>query len=92
MATQRIWHLRYVAGNPAIFSRVITATGGPFKRSEALQDAEAIVANSPSWRVWVERDDGTRIFESPAERERRRTADANRIIAFAKANVPGYAE
>lgn len=90
MGTQRIWHLKYVAGNPAMFTRVITANGGPFKRSEALQDAKSIVANAPTWRVWVERDDGARIFESPAEIAHRQAAGANRIIEFARANVPGY--
>lgn len=74
-----------------MFSRVVTASGGPFKRSEALRDAATIVANSPTWRVWVERDGGTRIFESQAEVEHRHRGEAKRIVAFARANVPGYA-
>lgn len=89
MANQRSWHLRYVAGNPAMFSRVTTAAGGPFRRREAVNDAQRILDFSPSWRIWVERDDGTRAFESPAEMEHRQASEAKRIIEFATANVPG---
>lgn len=39
-ATQKVWNLQYVAGNPAMFSRVTTAAGSPMKRSEALAGAE----------------------------------------------------
>lgn len=67
MATQNIWNLKYIAGNPEMFSRVITAAGSPMKRSSALEGAEAVSKNG--WRVWVEHaDSGIRIFESEVEK------------------------
>lgn len=70
MATNRVWQARYVAGNPAMFSRVTTAAGGPFMRAHALDAAEQIASNGGGWRVWVERaDTGERIFESEAEKQ-----------------------
>ncbi|MYM92585.1 hypothetical protein [Duganella vulcania] len=69
MATQNVWNLKYVVGNPAMFSKVTTAAGSPMKRNEALSGAQTIEANG-GWRVWVEHaETGKRIFESDAEKE-----------------------
>lgn len=68
MTTQKVWNLKYVAGNPAMFSKVTTAAGSPMKRSDALEGAQSIDANGGGWRVWVEHaESGKRIFESAAE-------------------------
>jgi hypothetical protein len=68
MASHKAWNLKYVAGNPTLFSNVTTAAGCPMKRSEALEGAETIAANG--WRVWIEHtDSGKRIFESDVEKK-----------------------
>ena len=65
---QKIWNLMYVAGNPALFSRMIAAAGNPMSRSAALAAGETVQANG--WRAWVEHcRSGARIFESHAERQ-----------------------
>jgi hypothetical protein len=72
MATQKIWILKYVAGNPAIFSKVTTVASGLMRRSEALTGAQTIDANGgcQGWRIWVEHaESGRRIFESVAEKQ-----------------------
>lgn len=70
MATQNVWNLKYVAGNPAMFSKVTTAAGSPMKRSEALDGAQTIEANGGGWRVWVEHAaTEKRIYESAAEKQ-----------------------
>ena len=67
MATQKCWTLKYVAGNPAMFTRVFTDGSGPGRRGEVLRDAEKVAANG--WRVWVEHAVTTeRIFESDVEK------------------------
>lgn len=67
MATQKCWILKYVAGNPAMFTRVRTDDSGPGRRGEVLADAEKVAANG--WRVWVEHAvTGERIFESDVEK------------------------
>ncbi|MFC5550310.1 hypothetical protein [Massilia aerilata] len=67
MATQKCWTLKYVAGNPAMFSRVRTDASGPGRRGEVLEAAEKVAANG--WRVWVEHAvSGERIFESEVEK------------------------
>lgn len=61
------WNLMYVAGNPEMFSKVISNASNPLRRSEALENAGKIAANG--WRVWVEhKDSGKRIFESEVEK------------------------
>ena len=66
MATQKNWLIKYVAGNPAMFSRVKTEGAGTIKRSEALAGAAKVAENG--WRVWVEHAvTGKRIFESDVE-------------------------
>lgn len=70
MATQKVWTLQYVVGNPKTFSKVTSAAGGPMKRSEALDGARTIEGNGGGWRVWVQHaQSGVRIFESAAEKE-----------------------
>jgi hypothetical protein len=67
MATQKYWILKYVAGNPAMFTRVRTDGSGPGRCGEVLRDAEKVAANG--WRVWVEHAvSGERIFESDVEK------------------------
>lgn len=87
--SKKVWDLMYVAGNPAMFSRVIGNASNPMSRSEALAAAEKVAANG--WRAWVQHHvRGERIFESPAEKAHQAAAAAKRIIEFAEANVPGY--
>lgn len=70
MASQKIWVLKYVVGNPMIFSKVTTAAGSPMKRSEAIEGAQTISTNGGNWRVWVENaESGKRIFESEVEKQ-----------------------
>ena len=65
MASKKIWNLRYVAGNPEIFSKVTSCASNPMLRSEAIEAAKTL---HQDWRVWVERDDTKeRVFESKAE-------------------------
>lgn len=89
MATQKVWNVKYVVGNPAMFSKVTVAAGGPFRRADALNAAETIAGNG--WRAWVEHHEtGKRIFESAAELRFKHEAEAKRIIEFAERNVPGF--
>lgn len=75
MAGYRIWNLKYVVGNPEVFTAVRTEAGGPYKRSEVLRLAQVVAGNGGGWRVWVEHiTSGERIFESVAEREYRKAA------------------
>ena len=70
MATQKVWTLQYVVGNPKMFSKVTTAAGSPMKRSEALDGAQTIDNNGGGWRAWVQHaKSGVRIFESAAEKQ-----------------------
>lgn len=75
MATQKNWIIKYVAGNPAMFTRVTWNAAGAIKRSEALAGAAKIAANG--WRVWVEHAvSGERIFESDVEKAYKQAAVA----------------
>jgi len=77
VATQKVWNLQYVVGNPKMFSSVTTAAGSPLKRSEALEGAETIERNGGGWRVWVQHaKTGDRIYESAAEKEHQATQPA----------------
>ena len=68
--SKKIWNLKYVVGNPAIFSHVTACADNPMSRAEALSSAETIAKNGGGWRVWVDRNEtGERIFESAAEKE-----------------------
>jgi len=65
--TKKIWNLKYVAGNPRMFNKVIDAADNPRTRADAMVDAEKVAQNG--WRVWVEHaKNGTRIFESEEEK------------------------
>ncbi len=69
---KKIWNLKYVVGNPAMFSRVTSCADNPMSRSDALAAAEKVANNGGGWRVWVERNDTTeRIFESAPEKDHR---------------------
>lgn len=75
MATQKCWIIKYVAGNPSMFSRVTTDGAGAIKRGDALAGATKVAANG--WRVWVEHCvTGERIFESDIEKAYQQAAAA----------------
>lgn len=89
--SKRVWNLMYVAGNPAMFTRVISNADNPMSRADALKAAEKVAGNGGGWRVWVEHHTkADRIFESQAEKNHRAQLQAARIINFAEGNVPGY--
>jgi hypothetical protein len=68
MATNKVWKICYVPGNPAMFSRVVEDAANPYMKSRALAVAKFIADNGGGWRVWVEHSiTGKRIFESKAE-------------------------
>lgn len=76
--SKKVWNLLYVAGNPALFTRITKDASSPLSRAEALSDAEKLAANG--WRVWVEHvDRPERIFESYHE------------IAYRSGQAPGTA-
>lgn len=90
MATQKIWSVQYVVGNPTMFSKITTAAGGPFRRTEALKAAKTVERNG--WRAWVQHyETGKRIFESEAEQAYKQDQEAKRIIEFAERHVRGFA-
>ncbi|WP_316157795.1 hypothetical protein [Cupriavidus sp. BIC8F] len=64
--SKRIWNLKYVVGNPTMFTKVTSDADNPKTRADALADASKVALNG--WRVWVEHaETGVRIFESEAE-------------------------
>lgn len=66
MATQKIWNLKYVAGNPQTHRKIRSDASNPFKRSDALAAAQKIA--DFNWRVWVEHSvTEERIYESEVE-------------------------
>ena len=67
MANQKIWLVKFVAGNPKFFDKVITVNNKALRRSEALDTAEVYAKNN--WRSWVEHHENpeNRIYESPVE-------------------------
>lgn len=68
MASNKVWVVKFVAGDPEVFTTVQTSAGGAKTRSEVLADAKMIAGFG--WRVWVEHKDdlARRIFESDVER------------------------
>lgn len=89
--SKKVWCLKYVVGNPAMFARVTSCADNPMPRAEALAAAEKVSGNGGGWRVWVEHQTkAERIFESQAEKDHIASHEAKRIINFAAANVPGY--
>ena len=88
---KNVWNLMYVPGNPAMFSNVTACADNPMSRAEALTAGKKVAENG--WRVWVEHQTRPeRIFESAAEKDFRAGIEAQRIVDFAKANVPGFVE
>lgn len=84
--TTKVWNLMFALGNTG---RIMGEAGNPQNRKSALAGAAVIGKNG--WRVWVEHHTSAkRIFESAREVEHRKTAEAKRIIDFAKATVPGF--
>lgn len=71
MSSTKVWLLKYVAGNPAMFSRVRSSADNPMTRSQAMEGFRTITRDSPGWRVWVERDgdESDRVAESDAEKQ-----------------------
>lgn len=67
MANNKIWYVRYVVGNPVMFSKIRTSAASPQDRKSAIADAQHIGAGR--WRVWVENAAGQRIFESAIEKQ-----------------------
>jgi len=72
-----MWNLKYVVGNPAMFTKVTSCADNPMERRKALEAGEMLATHG--WRVWVEsqNDPGKRIFESEAEKSHRSTAVTN---------------
>lgn len=68
--SRKTWNVKFVAGNPEIFTEVRTASGSPFTRLGA-KEAFEIVANH-GWRAWIEHaETQERIAETDAEKEYR---------------------
>lgn len=64
--SKKVWHVKYVVGNPLMFERITTAAGGPFARKVAL-DGFANICQE--WRCWVEHvSTGERIAETDVEK------------------------
>lgn len=91
----KVWNLRYVAGNPEMFTAITTAAGGPMRRAEAIKEAEDLCRTAPGWRIWVEHvKTGERIFESDKEKWFKGEAEAKRVNEFAAQldrEAPSYA-
>lgn len=89
--SKKVWNLMYVAGNPALLSRVFSSADNPMSRADALAAAEKVAGNGGGWRVWVEHHTkANRIFESQSEKDHKAALHAKRVISFAEANVPGF--
>ena len=89
--SKKVWNLMYVAGNPAMFSRVTANADNPMSRADALSAAEKVAGNG--WRVWVEHHARPeRSFESQPEKDHKAALEAKRVVNFAVANVPGWSE
>ena len=66
--SKKIWNVKFVAGNPDIFSEVKMASGSPFTRA-AADEAFSNLARK-GWRAWIEHaETGERIAESSVEKE-----------------------
>lgn len=66
MASRKKWYVRFIAGNPEIFSDVKTEPRSPMMRGEALEAIGHIDNNG--WRGWVEDEAGNRIYETAVEK------------------------
>ncbi|WP_018984035.1 hypothetical protein [Salinimonas chungwhensis] len=68
MATQKVWNVKFVVGNPKIYKEVKTDQQGPFRKGDAVE--RATVRADKGWRAWVEHTETKkRIFESDVEKE-----------------------
>jgi hypothetical protein len=52
MTTKKVWHVKYVVGNPRIYTKVTTSAGGPYLRRHALFYMSDCICKD--WRCWVE--------------------------------------
>lgn len=50
--TKKVWHLKYVIGNPRIYTKITTDSGGPYLRNEAIRLCLNQICED--WRCWVE--------------------------------------
>ena len=66
MAKSKKWNVRYVVGNPDIFTKITTEAESLMLRSKALEKIGVIEGHD--WRGWVEDDAGNRIYETAAEK------------------------
>lgn len=67
MSTRMKWTVKFIAGNPEIFSAVRTVPESPMRRGQALETVS--VFERRDWRGWVEDAAGNRIYETTAEQE-----------------------
>lgn len=74
MSKQKVWNVKYVAGNPKVYSRVTTAAGGPYRRGEAVDYALSII--HPSWRAWVEHAETCEVIAMNATEEAWQNGDS----------------
>ncbi len=66
--SKKIWNLKFVCGNPKLFSQITSASDNPMTKAKALEGFDIITANG--WRVWIEHaQTGRRIAESDVERD-----------------------
>ena len=72
-----MWNLKYVVGNPAMFTKVTSCSDNPMERRKALEAGEMLSGHG--WRVWVEsvNEPTRRIFESEVEKTHRSAAVTN---------------
>jgi hypothetical protein len=66
LASNKIWTLKFVAGNPELFSQVRSNTG--LTKSEALAGFKNI---DDRWRKWIERN-GSVYKENEVQKEWRK--------------------
>lgn len=86
--TTKVWNLMYRMGT---VGRVISSADNPVTRKVALEGAAVVTKNG--WRVWVEHHTtGKIIHQNPAEVAYQKSIAEKRIIEFAEANVPGFAQ
>ena len=65
--SKKIWNVKFVAGNPDIFSEVKMASGSPFTRAAADEAFSNLTRKG--WRAWMEHaETGERITESNVEK------------------------
>lgn len=64
MASNKVWYLKFVAGNPNLFSQVRTSE--PLTQREALDRFSVI---DDGWRKWIENANGKILKMNQAEQE-----------------------